>query len=509
MLKVDQIERIRRAYYIEKKSMRQIAKEFGHSRQTVRQAIESAEPRHYTLSQGRPAPKLGPYKAQIDELLAENETLPRKQRYTWRKIYELIQKAGYEGSGSNLRHYIGQQRKAHQKPAVYLPLAYDPGTDAQVDWGEAQVVVGSQQVTVQLFVMRLCHSRRMFMMAFPNQKQEAFFEGHVQAFHHFGGVPHRLTYDNLKTAVFRILSGKNRQEQDNFIQFHSHYLFESHFCTPGQGHEKGGVEHGIGYARRNFLVPLPAVSSYEELNAYLLAQCLHDDHRQVSGQPLTIKAAWEQERPYLYPLPLQDYPCCVTLPVTLNPYSQVVIDTNRYSVPADQGRKALLAKVYPFRVEIYRHGESDPIASHQRCYERQQDVLDPLHYLPLLEQRPGAFEHAKPIRQWRQGWPEVYERLLAHLQAQWPDGQGVREFVRILRLHQHYPAELLAQAISQALSYGCPHLDGVSLCLQQLLKPDAPPIQLDLSQHPQLQTFGSQSANLSRYDQLLGGDRCR
>lgn len=508
MLKVEQIEQIRRAYYIDKKSMRQIAQEFRHSRETVRKAVESAEPRPYTLSQGRPAPKLGPYKAQIEELVAENERLPAKQRYTWKKIYQAIQKAGYQGSGSNLRHYLAQIGWKKKKPAVFLPLEYDPGCDGQVDWGEAQVLMQGQQITVQLFVMRLCYSRRPFVMAFPHQKQEAFFEGHVQAFHHFGGIPQRLTYDNLKTAVYRILSGRNREEQATFIQFRSHYLFESHYCTPGQGHQKGGVEHGVGYVRRNFLVPLPQVDSFEQLNAQLRAACLQDDQRQVEGQPLTIHQAWQQERPHLQPLPAQDYPCCVTIPVTLTPYSQVVIDTNRYSVPTDQAAKALVAKVYPFRVEIFRPGEGEPIATHPRSYGHKQDIFEPLHYLPLLEQRPGALAHAKPIRQWRPHWPAVYEELLSHLQAQWPEGRGIREFVRILRLHQTYPPDLLAQAVQQALAYGCAHADGVTLCLQQLCQPNPQVTRLDLDNHPHLQDLGSQRANLEDYNQLLGGAGC-
>lgn len=505
MIKVEEIERIRRAYYVEHKSVRQIAKELGHSRQTVNQALASGQGRSYCLSQPRPAPKLGPYRAQVEALLAENEGLPRKQRYHWAKIYELIQQAGYEGSGSNLRHYIAQYRKAQHRPAVYLPLEYDPGTDAQVDWGEAQMILKGETVTAQMFVMRLCYSRRLFVMAFANQGQEAFFWGHEQAFTHFGGVPHRLTYDNLKTAVQRVLVGHNRQEQANFIQFRSHYLFESHFCTPGQGHEKGGVEHGVGYARRNFLVPLPQVASYDELNAYLRQQCLQDDLRQVSGQKLTIQAAWAQEQPHLYPLPGSAYPCYLTLPVSLTPYSQVVVETNRYSVPVEQGVKELVVRLYPFHLEIFQPGQNQPMARHARCFAQHQDIFDPLHYLPLLEQRPGAFQHAKPLRQWRAEWPALYERLLAELQARWPDGRGLREFVRVLRLHQSHPAALIEQAIAQALAYGCPHLDGIELCLRQLQPPEVMPASLDLSTHPTLPHLGTQPTDLSAYNQLLGG----
>ena len=505
MLKVEQIERIRRKYYIEKKSMRQIAKELGHGRETVRRAIDQAEPGGSKPRQKRTAPKIGPHQERIDELVKENEHLPRKQRYTWQGIYKIIKGEGYSGSGSTLRHYLAEIGWKKKKVAVYMPLEFDPGTDAQVDWGEAAVLMGREQIRVQLFVMWLCYSRRLFVMAFPSQKQEAFFQGHIEAFQFFEGVPQRLTYDNLKIAVYRVLQGKNRQEQEQFVEFRSHYLFESNYCTPGMGHQKGGVEHNVGYARRNFLVPLPAVESFAELNEYLLAQCLENDQRQVSGQPQTIGAAWQQEVAQLQPLPAQAYPCCHSIAVRLNPYSQVTIETNRYSVPTDLAQPDLVAKVYPFEVQIFRPNETEPIARHQRCYERKQEVIDPLHYLPLLQQRPGALQHAKPIRAWRSSWPPIYEDLLSKLQAQGPEGDGVRQFIQILQLHHDYPVELIEAAIEQALRYGCVHADGVKLCLHQLAQPDPelPPLSLD--QRPHLAAIGQQEANLSRYDQLRGG----
>jgi len=405
MITVADRERIRRAYFVEHKSIRQIAKELGHSRKTVRKALESAEAGQYTLSKARPAPTLGKYKELIDRLLVENETMPRKQRYTAHKIFEQVQAAGYTGSESGVRGYIAQRRREKRSPQVFIPLEFDPGMDAQVDWGEAVADIAGKRVTVQVFVMRLNYSRRVFVMAFPAQRQEAFFEGHVRAFRHFGGVPHRLTYDNLKAAVQQVLEGHTRLEQQNFVVFRSHYLFDSHFCTPGQGPEKGGVESEIGFARRNFMVPIPSVASFDELNAQLLAACLADDWRRVDGQAVTIGQAWEVERGHLLPLPVRDFDCCLTKPVSLTPYSQVEFETNRYSVPADHVYQKLVIKAYPFRVKIL-HG-NDVIAEHPRCYGHHQDVFDPLHYLPLLEQRPGAFEYAKPIRRWRQQWPPV------------------------------------------------------------------------------------------------------
>lgn len=505
MISVEAREQMRRAYFLEEKSVRQIARELKIARKTVRKAIGSAEPATYTLSEPRPSPVLGPYKARIDELLAAAESMPRKQRYTGHKIFELLVAAGYRGAESSVRAYIGRRRREKRKPQVFLPLEFDPGTDAQVDWGEGEVQLAGAAITVQFFCMRLSYSRRMFVMAFPAQSQIAFFEGHVQAFGFFGGVPQRISYDNLKAAVQEVLKGHSRREQQSFVVFRSHYLFESHFCTPGQGHEKGGVEHGVGFARRNYLVPIPAVNSYQDLNQLLLERCLNDDHRTVDGQTMTIGEAWALEKTHLLPLPKQAFRCCVTKPVALTPYSQVEFETNRYSLPADKVERNLVLRAYPFHVEILC--QEQLLASHLRCYGRNQDVFEPLHYLPLLEQRPGAFEHAKPLRRWRSQWPPSYEQLLAALRASDSDGRSVREFVRVLKLHQHYPAELIERGVELALRYGSIHADGVELCIRQQLYPEPQWPALDLSDHPQFTELASYDAvpDLQCYNRLLGG----
>jgi transposase len=501
MIKVDEREKIRRAYFLENKSIRQIARELRHSRETVKRAIESAEEEPYTFRKPREAPVLGSYKARIDELLAENERLPRKQRYTGHKIYQDLYECGYRGSESGVRRYIGLQRRETKKRKVYMPLEFDEGTDGQVDWGEGRAIIAGTPVTAQLFLMRLSYSRKLFVRAYPRQKQEAFFEGHVLAFHHFQGVPHRLSYDNLKVAVQHILDGGTRQEQKAFVAFRSHYLFASHYCTPGQGHEKGRVEKGVGFARRNFMVPIPRVDSFEALNEHLLAACLADDQRRVDRQEMTIGEAWEKEKPHLLSLPEHDYRCCVSTPVVLNGYSQVEFETNRYSVPVERAYRNLLIQAYPFRVDILHLDQV--IASHPRCYGRKQDILDPLHYLPLLAQRPGAFHHAKPFRRWREAWPPAYEHLLERLQTQGENGQGIREFIRVLQLHREHPPHLVAQAIEQALAYGCAHADGVTLCLHQLVESAEPTPSLNWAEPPEWAAVGEQEPDLACYDRLL------
>ncbi len=503
MIDVKDKEVIRRAFFVEEKSLREIAREFHHSRKTIRKALASPEPTVYNLQKKRPAPAMDAYKDRLEELLTENETLPRKQRYTGQRIYELLVEAGYTGSASTLRGYVAAYRKAKRRPAVYLPLEFDPGQDAQVDWGEGLVEIAGDRVKVQLFFMHLNYSRRTFVMAFPTQRQEAFAMGHVKAFEFFQGVPHRLTYDNLKTAVQKILEGHTRQEQAAFIQLRSHYLFESYFCNPAQGHEKGGVEGSVGFGRRNYLVPIPKVASWAELNRLLLERVLADDQRTVDRQEHPIGIAWQLEQPHLRPLPAHPFDHQIAQPVTLTPYSQVTFETNRYSVPADQAQKQLLLKADPFEVTIL--SQERILARHPRSYERNADIFDPLHYLSLLEQRPGALAHAKPLRQWRQRWPEVYEQLLERLRQGDSESQGIREFVRILKLHQDYPEDLLSQAITQALACGCPHLEGVQLCLHQLQQTEPVLKRVDLSDFPQLAQVGAQPPDAHCYEQLLKG----
>jgi hypothetical protein len=329
-------------------------------------------------------------------------------------------------------------------------------------------------------------------------------------------VPQRISYDNLTTAVQAVLAGARRREQQAFTQFRSHYLFEAHFCTPGEGHEKGQIEHAVGYGRRNFLTPLLKGDSFEALNTQLLRACQEDLQRTVEGQPDRIYAQWLRERSLLRPLPEHPFACCITTQATLTPYSQVVFETNRYSVPADQAQRILTVRAFPFTVEVLA-ADADAsadasadsgrvLATHPRCYERGQDICDPQHYLHLLEQRPGAFDHAKPIRQWRATWPAAYDDLLEQLRQAQPDGAGVREFVRILKLHASHPAADIERAVKAALAHQAPGYDSVRLCLHRLHAPDQPVPALDLSHQPALAAttwVGVQPADLKRYEALL------
>lgn len=503
MLTVEEKEQLRREHFVNGKSIRQLQAETGRHRQTIRKALQDGAAPRYQLRAGRTSPVLGPVKELIAQWLAEDAQRPVKQRHTAKRIYaRLCAEYGFGGAESTVRYYVGQLRKRQRKP-VFIPLAYTPGEQAQVDFGEAEVKLGGKLQVVQLFCMRLGYSKQPFVLALPTQAQESFFEGHVQAFGFFGGVPQTLVYDNLKVAVKRILEGHNREEQAAFIGLRSHYLFDSRFCTPAQGHEKGLVEGLVGYMRRNWLVPVPTFATWTELNDYLAAKCRAEGGRTLRGETTTIGARLAEEQRHLRPLPTQPYPCCRPEPVRANNFGLVTFQTNRYSVPAEQAHEPLWLRAFVWHIEI-SNGQT-LLAQHKRCYEREQDSLNPLHYLPLLEQRPGAFEQARPVREWQQHWPPVFTRYLAALRQQLPANQAAREFVRILRLHSQYSEAIVAQALEQALACHCYQVDGIKQLVLRLTEPltcpAVPP--LAAAHYAQLVSGPVAWPTLTQFDRLL------
>jgi transposase len=519
---VEEIAQIRHAYYNEGKKIRQIAREQHRSRATIRRALGQAEIKKYVLRRQKAAPVLDEWKPKIDGMLIESDGMPRKQRYTGQKIYDLLKADGYGGCITSVRNYVAQKRPHKGKQQdVFLPLAFDPGKNSQLDWGEAVVKMNGERVTVQVLDVRLCYSRASFVCAYPTQRQEALFDGHVRAMHFFGGVTETTAYDNMATVVIlgrrdealnpeTSRGRRSRREQELFTAFRSAYLFKSRFCTPGQGHEKGQVEHSVGYTRRNFMVPMLEAQSFDDLNEQLLQACLKDQQRTVSGQNMSIFEALQIERQHLRPLPDHDYLCCITRQATVNGYGQITFESNRYSLPVNEIRRmktrVVTVRAFAFKIEVLIPEEARIIASHPRCYQQHQDICEPQHYLPLLLQRPGAFEHARPMRQWRAIWPAAYDTLYERLCEGRPDGSGVREFLRVLGLHETYAAADIEQAVKQALACGSAHFEGVKLCLHRLQHPEQTITLLPAAQQPRLPSLewaGVKAADLQRYDLLL------
>ncbi len=497
MLTVDQREQIRRAYFIEGKGIRQIARERHHDRGTIRKALHDAGPPRYVLRSPRPRPVLGPFLGVIDRWLEADKTQPPKQRHTAHRIYDrLVTEFGFPGGESTIRQYVREQRPRGRE--VFIPLEHDPA-QAQADWGEAMVYLQGRLVEANLLCLRLCHSTRFFVQAFPRQSREAFFAGHVAWFEELGGVPRSITYDNLSSAVKKVLAGPHRQEQQEFIAFRSHYLFASVFCRPAEGHEKGLIENLVGYARRNFLVPLPDVRSFAELNAVLAEHCRADLARRLRDGR-TVGEAWEEERSQLLRLPPHPWPCCLLQPATVSSTCLVSFDSNRYSAPARYAHRKVIVRASVQRVELVFRERV--IASHPRCYEHGKDILDPYHYLPVLLRKPRAFHQAKPVRAYP--WPPVFRQALAFLEERYPGGQGVKEYVRILALKEAVGEERLGEALELALRYRCVGHDAVRHLLHQMESPWQQPLPL-LAMPLGLAAFAVPARDLSQYNRLLVG----
>jgi len=268
---VDIYGRIRRAVLVEGRSQRAVAREFGISRDSVRKMLRFSVPPGYQRQQPIKRPKLDPLLGVINTILAEDKARPAKQRHTAKRIFErLKEEHGFTGGYSTVKSYVrGEQLRGRE---MFVPLVHSPG-EAQVDFGEALVVIAGVEQKAHFLAMDLPHSDDCFVIAFPAETTEAFLEGHARAFEYFRAVPTRILYDNTKIAVARILGGDERTRTKAFLELQSHYLFADKFGRPAKGNDKGKVEGLVGYARRNFMVPIPQFNSWEAFNTHLVEQC--------------------------------------------------------------------------------------------------------------------------------------------------------------------------------------------------------------------------------------------
>ena len=358
--------RVRRAVRVEGKSQRAVAREFGLSRETVRKMLQYAVPPGYQRQQPIKRPKLGPWLGVIDTILEDDKQRPAKQRHTAKRIFDrLKEEHQFTGGYTIVKDYVrGEQVRSRE---VFVPLTHAPG-EAQADFGEALVVVAGVEQKAHYLAIDLPHSDDCFVVAFPAETTGAFLEGHVRAFTYFGGVPTRILCDNTKIAVAKILGGEQRQRTRAFSELQSYYLFADKFGRPARGNDKGKVEGIVGYARRNFMVPIPRASSWDELNAYLEVNCRKRRERVLRGHKETIGERFERDRVAMLPLPAVPYEACEKLSTRVSSLSLVRYRANDYSVPTQYGHRQIWVKGYVHEVVITC--ASKVIARHERSYER-------------------------------------------------------------------------------------------------------------------------------------------
>lgn len=502
--KVELFEQIRRAHEQEGQSIRALSVRFSVHRRTVRQAIAQALPPPRKTPEGRPAPQLGPHRATIDAWLEADLRAPVKQRHSARRIFQrLVDEHGAEVSERQVRRYVRARRRALGMTVdeAYVPQVHEPGQEAEVDWGEADVEVAGTTIEVGIFLMRACHSGASFAIAFERQTQQAFLEGHIEAFAFFGGSFALIRYDNLKAAVKKILRGRRRLEQDRFIALRSHYLYDSAFTHPGPegAHEKGGVEGEVGRFRRRHLVPLPQAASLAELNRRLEQGALADLDRTIAGRSETVGAAFGREISLLRPLPREPFDADEHLLPRVDTKALVTIKQNRYSVPVALVGLRVAARVGASEVVITHEGRE--VARHPRLQTRFGVCARLDHYLELLAKRPGALQGSLPLAQERErgAWPAEFDELWRGIEARYGRSEAARQMVDVLVLVREEGAERVALAVRGALAAGAFDGRAVALLARRQERTPAAPL-MDLA--PRLAAHARPEPTLLAYDEL-------
>ena len=500
--KVELFEEIRREYEFGVGTIAGTAKKLGVHRRMVREAIHSALPTPRKKTE-RPRWKVGAAVEFVDGILESDRKAPRKQRHTAHRIWVRIRNElpGCKIAERTVREYVHTRKivLGLLVREVCIPQSYAWGAEAQIDWYEAYADLAGERTKLQVFAMRSMASGASFHRAYPHATQQAFLEAHELAFVYFGGVFRKLRYDNLTSAVKKILRGARREETARFVALRSHWRFEAEFCTPAEPHEKGGVEGEAGYFRRNHWVPVPQAMDIADLNRQLLEACQQEERRVIAGREQSIGVSLLSEREHLLPLAEEGIDLAQISFPTVNGFGCAKVLTNSYSAPLPAGTE-VQAKAYASTVELWYQGRR--VAHHERCYGRQQQILDLEHYLDVLYRKPGALAGSKPLEQMREAglWPPSFDRIWQGLIARHGKQSGTRQMIELLKTAQKQGRPKLQAAIERALDAGCYDAAAVQHLVNAEELRHTPCEAIDVGA---LQRYSRPIPLMTEYDQLL------
>ena len=439
--------------------------------------------------------KLGQWRADLDELLAANDSKAARERLTMIRVFEELRGRGYAGGYDAVRRYARGWRRERVAvtAAAYVPLSFDPGEAYQFDWSHEIVLINGTTVTIKVAHVRLCHSRMLYVRAYPRESQEMVFDAHDKAFAFFEGTCRRGIYDNMKTAVETILVGKERTYNRRFQQMCAHYLVEPVACTPASGWEKGQVENQVGLVRERFFTPRLRVKSIEELNGWLLDQCVAyaKGHPHPENKEITVWQAFEAERPSLVPY-VGAFDGFHAVPVSVSKTCLIRFDNNRYSVMASAVGRPVEVRAYAERIELRQSGHV--VGEHARRFGRNETVFEPWHYVPVLARKPGALRNGAPFKDWV--LPAAFERVRRKLAGA---DDGDRQMVGLLTAAMDDGLDAVEAACLEALEAGVHSADVVLNILARRREP-ARIITVDTPDALRLQH--EPVADCARYDAL-------
>jgi transposase len=455
---MEQWAEIRRRVLAEGVSKRQILRETGMHWETLEKILEYPEPPGYRLTEVRRCSKLDRrFRERIAKIIETDKQIPRKQRHTAKRIYERLREEGYTGRYTQVREAVRSIKQVSRE--VFVPLIHRPG-EAQMDFGFAVIKVRGVMQQVVFAVYTLPYSGAQLLQVFPRICIEAWWEAHRRSFEFFGGVARLITYDNDLQLVRGFLGAHGRTLTHGFLQLKSFYLFDVHFCRVRRANEKGSVEGDVRYVRQNFLVPVPEVDSFDELNERLKEQCRADLANTVRGKQASKSILLSDDRAAFLPLPTAEFDACVKHSTMVNAQSLVRFDTNDYSVPSRCAHRPVVLKGYIDRVEVWHKGEM--VALHTRLWCKEGVSFDPRHYLAVLERKPGALDHARPLENWKM--PECFVALRARLEDLMGPA-GKREYIGVLRLLEQHDQKDVERAVERAMAHGVIGKDAIAQCL--------------------------------------------